>query len=86
MRLSEQSSWLIIYDHVLAVTVSEGDYISQGIPLGKVGIGNRTEIQLNKQTNGTDLAYCPLNYATSSFIETHTTFLPNWCLEKTIIF
>lgn len=26
-------------------------------------------IQLNKRTNGPDLAYCPLNYATLTFIE-----------------
>ena len=68
------------------MTVSEGDSINPGDILGTVGIGNRTEFQVNK-TNypNNDLSYCPFNYATTDFIQQHKTFTENWCLEDTVV-
>jgi hypothetical protein len=55
------SNWLINYDHVLSVSVSEGDSVAIGDSIGDVGnwfggVG-RTEIQVINQTN--NLSYCP---------------------------
>lgn len=79
------SEWLIIYDHVLDVTISKGDNVQQGAILGKVGVGNRTELQVNKGNGGDAISYCPLNYGTKAFIDEHLAFMDNWCLKETIV-
>ncbi|PXX24288.1 peptidoglycan DD-metalloendopeptidase family protein [Arenibacter sp. ARW7G5Y1] len=79
------SQWLIIYDHVLEVAILEGDNIQQGDILGKVGLGNRTELQLNKTNGANTISYCPLNYASNTFLEEHLSFMANWCLIETVI-
>lgn len=79
------SQWLIIYDHVLEVAILEGNNVMQGDILGKVGLGNRTELQLNKGKGEKTIAYCPLNYGSDAFLEEHLNFMTNWCIEETVI-
>lgn len=85
IRPTATSQWLIIYDHVLEVTISEGDNVQQGDILGKVGIGNRTELQLNKGNGANTISYCPLNYGSNAFVEEHLNFMTDWCLVETVI-
>ncbi|MCK4445536.1 MAG: peptidoglycan DD-metalloendopeptidase family protein [Candidatus Marinimicrobia bacterium] len=86
VKLSSNSIWLIVYDHILNVTISEGDHINPGDILGTVGVGNRTEFQVNKVLGpGEDLSYCPFNFGTDEFIQQHKSFTETWCLEETVV-
>ncbi len=57
----EGSKWMIGYDHLINVAVSEGDKVKVGSILGNPGVQNnglsRFEIQINDETAG--LHYCP---------------------------
>ncbi|MDO6519411.1 peptidoglycan DD-metalloendopeptidase family protein [Zobellia uliginosa] len=84
VRNKKSPDWLVIYDHILDVKVSEGDPIDPGMVLGKVGIGQRTEIQLNIEKEGTELSYCPLSNASPEFVTEHQAFMSDWCLEDSV--
>ncbi len=84
VKVSANSAWKLIYDHVKNVSVSEGQSITAGTVLGKVGEGNRTELQINKRDGSNELSYCPFNYATTDFINAHKAFMEIWCLLDTV--
>jgi len=60
IRPSKNSVYKLIYDHVLNLTVSLGDNVAAGDILGVVGTGNRTELQINRNSaDNLELSYCP---------------------------
>lgn len=79
------SVYRIIYDHVASVLVKEGTTIKAGETIGTVGTGNRTELQINKIVNKSELAYCPFNFGTIEFIEAHKMINTTWCLQDTVV-
>jgi hypothetical protein len=85
IKLSANSAWRIIYDHVLNLEYSMGDDVSPGDILGTVGEGNRTELQINKISKDSELSYCPFDFGTSEFIQQHKVFTEIWCLEDTVV-
>jgi len=85
VKLSANSVWRIIYDHVLNPGFSVSNEISPGDILGSVGEGNRTELQINKIGEGSELSYCPFEFGTSDFIQQHKAFTGDWCLEETVV-
>jgi len=85
IKITSNSVYRIIYDHVLNLTVSKDDEVNTGDILGIVGTGNRTELQINKTgNNNEELSYCPFDFGTSEFIQQHKTFTENWCLTGTV--
>jgi hypothetical protein len=85
IKMSSNSIWKIIYDHVLNLNISEGDIVNPGDVIGIVGTGNRTELQINKTINNNEeLSYCPFDFGTSEFIQQHKIFTENWCLIDTV--
>lgn len=85
IKLSGNSAWRIIYDHVLNPMISVGDEVSPGTILGTVGEGNRTELQINKISEDNELSYCPFDFGTSEFIQQHKVFTEIWCIEETVV-
>ena len=85
VKLSANSVWRIIYDHVLNLECSIGDDVSPGDILGTVGEGNRTELQVNKISEDSELSYCPFNFGTSEFIQQHKVYTEIWCIEETVV-
>jgi len=86
IKISPNSAWKIIYDHILNLNISKDDNVNQGDILGIVGTGNRTELQINKTINkNEELSFCPFNFGTSEFIQQHKIFTETWCLTDTVI-
>jgi hypothetical protein len=86
IKMSSNSIYRIIYDHVLNLNVSINDKVNAGDILGTVGTGNRTELQINKiSNNNEELSYCPFDFGTADFIQQHKTFTENWCLTDTVV-
>jgi hypothetical protein len=85
IKMSSNSVWTIIYDHVLNLTISKDDNVNPGDILGIVGTGNRTELQINKIINYEELSFCPFDFGTSEFIQQHKIFTDTWCLTDTVI-
>lgn len=81
----QNSEWTLIYDHVLELTVVEGATVEVGEFIGKVGVGNRTELQLNRDDGPNTIAYCPLDYGTESFVNLHFDYFEIWCLAPTVV-
>lgn len=82
IRIQLNADWMVIYDHVTQPAVAPGDEVVAGQVLGKVGEGNRVELQLNAK-DGT--SYCPFSYASSAFIKAHKDFIQDWCIKETVI-
>jgi hypothetical protein len=86
---SNNSIWRVVYNGVVNLTVSEGNSVLAGDLLGMVappiwGPVYWTHLILKQtDTDGDGLAYCPLNYATQSFIDQHEAIGSNWCLSDT---
>lgn len=78
------SEWTLIYDHVIEVMVSNGQFVMAGTILGYVGEGNRTELQLNQYEGTKTIVHCPFRYAMESFMEEYLIYSENWCLADTI--
>jgi hypothetical protein len=85
IRPSANSVWKIIYDHVLNLEVSAGDPLNPGDVLGSVGDQNRTELQINKIEQNSELSYCPFDFATDEFINQHKSFTETWCMGDTVV-
>lgn len=86
IKMSSNSVWKIIYDHVLNLNISKDDNVNPGDILGTVGTENRTELQINKiNNNNEELSFCPFDFGTSEFIQQHKTFTEAWCLTDTVI-
>ena len=85
IKPTQSSKWTLIYDHVLEVTVVEGETIEAGDILGKVGVGNRTELQLNSGSGEATLSNCPMDFGTESFVNLHFDYFETWCLTTTVI-
>ncbi|SEK81481.1 Peptidase family M23 [Aquimarina amphilecti] len=82
IKPSNNSNWLIIYDHVLDINISVGDQVDAGQIIGVIGIGNRTELQVNDDQN---IARCPLQFGTENFVQQHINFSEEWCTAETVI-
>lgn len=82
VRIQLNSSWMIIYDHLVNPSVSKGDNVSPGQLLGAIGDGNRFELQIN---NKDGKSYCPFGYASQSFVDAHKNFTENWCMKETVV-
>ncbi|WP_299314276.1 peptidoglycan DD-metalloendopeptidase family protein [uncultured Aquimarina sp.] len=82
IKPNNNSRWLIIYDHVLDINISIGDQVNAGQTIGIIGIGNRTELQVNDVQN---VAHCPLQFGTQSFVQQHINFSEDWCIAETVI-
>lgn len=82
IKPSNNSNWLIIYDHVLDINISVDDQVDAGQTIGVIGIGNRTELQVNDDQN---LAHCPLQFGTENFVQQHINFSEEWCTAETVI-
>jgi hypothetical protein len=63
----------------------DGDNIKAGDIIGIVGIGNRTELQINDNGNNKELSLCPFNFGTASFIQQHKSYSKNWYLKESVI-
>lgn len=86
IRISSNSVYRIIYDHVLNLNISKDDKVNPGDNLGIVGTGSRTELQINKiGTNNEEVSYCPFDFGTSEFIQQHKIFTETWCLADIVI-
>jgi hypothetical protein len=85
VRLSPNSVWKIIYDHVLKLEIAVGDKVSPGDILGVVGELNRTELQINKIAEDSELSYCPFDFGTNDFIQMHKAYTEVWCIEETVV-
>ncbi len=86
IKISSNSVYRIIYDHVLNLNIPKGNNIDAGDILGVVGSGNRTELQINKTgSNNGELSYCPFDFGTITFIQQHKTFTETWCLTGTVV-
>ncbi|MDQ5972230.1 MAG: hypothetical protein QG553_389 [Patescibacteria group bacterium] len=59
------SAWTIGYDHLVKLTVKQGDTVKAGDPLGEPNVQNngllRFEVQINKDADGQTTHYCPSN-------------------------
>jgi len=85
IKTSSASVFKLIYDHVVDLNVKKGDKVDAGTVLGKVGNGDRTELQINKSDRDKgELSYCPFDFATDDFISRHKQFTDTWCLTGTV--
>ena len=82
IRPTPDSKWLIIYDHIIDPEVSIGDQVNVGQHLGSIGVGGRTELQINDDQN---IAHCPLAFGTSDFVQEHIDFSEEWCIAETVV-
>ena len=85
IKPAEESVWRIIYDHILNAEVSLDEEVNAGDRLGNVGVNNRTELQVNKISNNSELSYCPFDFGTDDFILQHKAYTEVWCLEDTVV-
>ena len=73
------SDYLIIYDHVLNVTVLESSTVSAGDTIGYAGTWSdnirRVGLQVNLGEGNDERSYCPLDYGDSAFVEQHRRLL-----------
>lgn len=70
IKTSQNSAWLMVYDHVQNVKVKIGDYVESGEVLGTVGdMQNMFELQINNEVD--HYVYCPFHIASQSFIDEH---------------
>jgi hypothetical protein len=85
--------WLVIYDHVLAPVVAEGQTIEPGAVLGRIGLWSESHGRIELQINREDDSICPRALGTPGFNAAHeATFAsldqdPSWtsvCLSETV--
>jgi hypothetical protein len=48
IRVSKDSQWYIVYNHVAEVSVKKGDVITNGKILGRVGTGDLVDLQVSR--------------------------------------
>jgi hypothetical protein len=65
------TSYLIIYDHVLDVAVSVGQSLQPGTRIGRVGPWNASQGRVELQINRNNLSVCPRDLGTTEFNATH---------------
>jgi hypothetical protein len=65
------SSYLIIYDHVLDVGVSVGQSLQPGTRLGRVGVWTASQGRVELQINRNNLSVCPRDLGTTEFNAAH---------------
>lgn len=85
IKPSQNSEWIIIYDHVKNVVLTKDDFVNAGDILGLVGEGNRVELQINQGDGASAISHCPFNYATTKFISQHLVVLDTWCYFDTVL-
>jgi hypothetical protein len=68
---SANSVYRIYYDHIENPVVSEGETIAAGDVLGTIGVGGRTELQINDTRS--NKAICPAGFGTTAFITAFNT-------------
>jgi hypothetical protein len=69
------TNYLVIYDHVLNVSVAVGQSLTPGVVLGKTGIWSPTQSRIELQINRADLSVCPRDLGTSDFNAAHAAAL-----------
>jgi hypothetical protein len=66
------SSWSIIYDHVLSPLITINASVQAGSILGKIGTGNRVELQVNRAIfRESEISVCPLSLSNGQFASAH---------------
>ena len=59
------SVYRVYYDHIKNPAVTEGAHIDAGDVIGKLGVGGRTELQINDTRD--NQAYCPTQFGNAAF-------------------
>jgi hypothetical protein len=82
IKSSKTARWSVQHDHVSDPVVRQGDRVRAGDILGgtgkwnqSLGIGRTELIVTYSEGPGTDLCYCPLNYGTVGFVQSHNDLL-----------
>lgn len=75
--------YIVIYDHVTDINIKKWSQIKAWSIIWKIWEWNRTELQINSAYK--NLSYCPLNFWTQYFQETHKIFDSKWCLQETVV-
>lgn len=86
LQPSEGSIWTVGYDHIVDVTVKQGDRVRVGQTIGKASPHRngvyRYELQINKDVNGVTTFHCPVELLASNVRETTRTgmeqFITDW--------
>lgn len=79
LRPSSASTYLLIYDHVVAPQVAVGQTVAAGQTLGQIGPFNdrgrnrngRVELQINRGAGADAVAVCPRDFGTADFNAAH---------------
>ena len=79
LRPSSASTYLLIYDHVVAPQVTVGQTVAAGQVLGQIGPFNdrgrnrngRVELQINRGAGADAVAVCPRDFGTAEFNAGH---------------
>lgn len=83
LRPSSASTYLLIYDHVVAPQVTVGQSVAAGQTLGQIGPFNdrgrnrngRVELQINRGAGADTVAVCPRDFGTADFNAAHAAAL-----------
>ncbi len=87
LQTSENSQWIIGYDHLINVTVKKGDKVKAGDVMGEPGVQNnglrRFEFQVNKKQAGQDdMHMCPSTLLAPSvkdtLLQSLSTMMQQW--------
>ncbi len=72
IKTKANSSWSIIFDHVLNPLVTNNASVQAGNILGKIGTGKRVELQINRMIYGeSEISVCPLSISDDQFAAAH---------------
>jgi len=79
LRPTSASTYLLIYDHVVAPQVTVGQTVAAGQALGQIGPFNdrgrnrngRVELQINRGAGADAVAVCPRDFGTADFNAAH---------------
>jgi Peptidase family M23 len=83
LRPSTASTYLLIYDHIVAPQVAVGQTVAAGQTLGQIGPFNdrgrnrngRVELQINRGAGADAVAVCPRDFGTADFNAAHAAAL-----------
>lgn len=86
LQPSEGSIWTVGYDHIVDVTVKQGDRVTVGQTIGKASPHRngvyRYELQINKDLNGVTTFHCPVELLSTTVRESTRTqieqFITDW--------
>lgn len=89
VRVTKNSQWYIVYNHVAEVKVKKGDIISSGKILGRVGTGDLVDLQVSRvisDINGEryEATVCPSGLFHHSAEMSHIMFAQNKGVSPTL--